>query len=76
MTVQPLQPWATIRKWKTIQPSNLILSWVLCSLLTVLYWKARSTIQSEFSRRELKLYDIAHVAFYISTRPVWKSSLK
>lgn len=76
MNIQPLQPWATLRKWKTIQPSNVILSWVLCSLLVALYWKKRSTIQSEFSRRWLKLHDIAHVSFYISTRPGWKQSLK
>ena len=69
-----LKPWEQIRLWKTkpFSLSQRATSWVMGKLLSIHYWKTKSQIDYEFKKRELKLYDIAHVSFYISTRPVWK----
>lgn len=70
ITIVMLNPQA--RKWVSYQPSTVALSRAFGSLLAFMYGKTKAQIQQEFKYRELKLSDIAHVAFYISTRP-WQN---
>lgn len=70
-TIQPIMLNPQARKWVTYQPSNVALSWAFGSLLSIMYGKTKEQIRKEFQYRKLRLSDIAHVSFYISTRPRW-----